>query len=234
VHGENVVKLLYGKEVFDTLGELLSPEHTAVIVIDMANMMCHEEGPFGRSGADLSMLQEMTPRLINFLQAARAAGVMVVHTHGGAKRAGRTDAPGFIYYMTKGLKYGPQSDNPMDWPQSIEGSWESEFIEGLEPLPDEPVIPKQRSNGFIGTNLDMVLQSNGIKTVVITGGVTQGCVESTVRAAADHDYYVVFVEDCIASVDRELHEAALMVMSSRHDCITSENIIGQWAKIRGP
>jgi len=228
------VQLLYGKEVFETLGELVSPEHTAVMVIDMANMMCHEEGPFGRSGRDLSMLQEMTPRLIKFLEEARKADVMVVHTHGGAKRAGRSDAPAFIYYMTKGLKYGPMSDNPLDWPQSIEGTWEAEFIEGLEPLPNEPVIAKQRSNGFIGTNLDLVLRSNGVKTVVITGGVTQGCVESTVRAAVHHDYYVVLAADCIASVDRELHEAALKVMASRHDCVSSEAIVGQWVVIRGP
>ena len=66
---------------------------------------------------------------------------------------------------------------------------------GLEPLDGELVVKKYRSSGFWGTNLDMLLRSNGIKSVVVTGCTTEGCVESTARDAMFSDYYVVIVTD---------------------------------------
>ena len=69
---------------------------------------------------------------------------------------------------------------------------------------------KYRSSGFWGTNLDMILRSNSIKTVVVGGCTTEGCVESTARDAMFNDYYVVIPEDCVASDDRAQHEASLL------------------------
>ena len=77
--------------------------------------------------------------------------------------------------------------------------------------PGDLVVKKYRSSGFWGTNLDMLLRSNGIKSVVITGCTTEGCVESTARDALFNDYYVVIVEDCVASDDRAQHEASLLL-----------------------
>ena len=52
-------------------------------------------------------------------------------------------------------------------------------------------MKKYRSSAFWGTNLDLLLRSNGIKSVVVTGCTTEGCVESTARDAMFTDYYVV-------------------------------------------
>jgi ureidoacrylate peracid hydrolase len=90
------------------------------------------------------------------------------------------------------------------------------------------VVKKWRSSAFVGTNLDMVLRCNGIKTLVVTGDVTQGCVESTARDASFHDYYVVVLEDCVATYEHDLHEASLKVLRTRVDVTPSGDVLKIW------
>jgi nicotinamidase-related amidase len=63
----------------------------------------------------------------------------------------------------------------------------------------------------------MLLRSNGIKTVVVGGCTTEGCVESTARDAMFNDYYVVIAEDCVGSDDKAQHEASILLMRHRFD-----------------
>ena len=88
---------------------------------------------------------------------------------------------------------------------------------------------KYRSSGFWGTNLDMLLRSNGIKSIVVTGATTEGCVESTARDGLFNDYYVIVPEDCVASDDAAQHDASLLLMRHRFDVVPSGEILGRWA-----
>jgi nicotinamidase-related amidase len=90
------------------------------------------------------------------------------------------------------------------------------------------VVRKYRSSGFWGTNLDMLLRSNGIKTVVMGGCTTEGCVESTARDAMFNDYYVVIAEDCVASDDKAQHEASLLLMRHRFDLASGSQLGRLW------
>ncbi|HKN98495.1 MAG TPA: isochorismatase family protein, partial [Pseudonocardiaceae bacterium] len=74
-----------------------------------------------------------------------------------------------------------------------------------------------------------LLRSNGVKTVVVTGCTTEGCVESTARDALFNDYYVVVVEDCVASDDRAQHDAAMLLMRHRFDVVPSVALHTVWA-----
>jgi nicotinamidase-related amidase len=89
-------------------------------------------------------------------------------------------------------------------------------------------VRKYRSSGFWGTNLDMILRSNGIKTVVVGGCTTEGCVESTARDAMFNDYYVVIAEDCVASDDRAQHDASMLLMRHRFDIAPGTEIQRLW------
>ena len=95
-----------------------------------------------------------------------------------------------------------------------------------------PVVRKHRSSAFWGTDLEMLLRSNGIKTVVIGGCTTEGCVESTARDALFNDLYVVIAVDCVASDDREQHDASLLLMRHRFDMATADEIASVWATAR--
>jgi nicotinamidase-related amidase len=115
---------------------------------------------------------------------------------------------------------------------AVEGTWGAEFCEGCEPKPGEIVVTKHRSSAFVGTNLDMILKSNGVKTVVIIGEQTPGCVEATYRDAAYYDFYNVLVEDCVAGRDQELHDASIKIQKARHDVVTTEQLFSIWSKYR--
>jgi nicotinamidase-related amidase len=74
-----------------------------------------------------------------------------------------------------------------------------------------------------------VLRSNGIKSVVVCGCTTEGCVESTARDAMFSDYYVVIATDAVGSDDPAQHDASMYLMARRFDLATSDAIGKIWA-----
>jgi nicotinamidase-related amidase len=109
-----------------------------------------------------------------------------------------------------------------------DGSEGQKLIPELTIEDSDIVVKKYRSSGFWGTNLDMLLRSNGIQTVIMAGCTTEGCVESTARDAMFNDYYVVIAEDCVASDDRAQHDASMLLMRNRFDIAGSERILREW------
>lgn len=65
------------------------------------------------------------------------------------------------------------------------------------PLPDEPVIVKTGSSGFVGTDLQKTLEQNGIERVILCGATANHCVESTTRSAADLGYTPIYAGDAV-------------------------------------
>lgn len=77
------------------------------------------------------------------------------------------------------------------------------------------VDTKKRYDCFLGTDLDFVLKSHGINTLLITGVNTNSCVLATTTAANVRDYSVIVVEDCVDSMDGpELHAAGLLCIKT--------------------
>jgi ureidoacrylate peracid hydrolase len=80
---------------------------------------------------------------------------------------------------------------------------------------DWVVNTKKRYDCFVGSDLDFVLRSHGINTLIVTGVNTNSCVLSTVVAACSKDYAVIVAEDCVDTMDApELHSAALLCMGT--------------------
>ncbi len=115
---------------------------------------------------------------------------------------------------------------------TADGSEGQQLIAELAAEDGDLIVKKYRSSGFWGTNLDMLLRSNGIQSVVVSGCTTEGCVESTARDAMFNDYYVVIAEDCVASDDRAQHDASMLLMRHRFDIATSDQILGEWSRAR--
>jgi nicotinamidase-related amidase len=80
-----------------------------------------------------------------------------------------------------------------------------------EPVPrllrgkGEVVVTKKRVSAFAGSELELVLRSNGVTTLVLSGIATSGVVLSTVREAADRDYGLIVLEDLCLDRDEEVH-----------------------------
>jgi nicotinamidase-related amidase len=185
------------------------------------------DGAFGKLGIDLSMYHESVPRLARLLGDAREASLLVIHVQNTTLPGRMSDSPAQLRFNLRMHAGDRHDDVPLRY--SVEGTPGHEFIEELTPDPGEPVVRKHRSSAFWGTNLDLLLRSNGIRTVVIGGGTTEGCVESTARDAMFNDLYVVIAVDCVASDDREQHEASLLLMRHRFDLATADQIASVWA-----
>ena len=217
-----------GKEVFTELDELVDPRHTALLLIDMQHDFVDPEGLFGSMGLDLSMYDATRPRLATLLAAARERGVLVVHVQNTALPNRRSDSPAQIRFNLRMHEVARREGSPLRY--TVPGTRGHEFVPELAPLPDEVVVRKYRSSGFWGTNLELVLRSNGIKTVVVGGCTTEGCVESTARDALFTDHYVVIAEDCVGSDDKAQHEASMFLMRHRFDLAGSAEVAAAWER----
>lgn len=216
-----------GKSVYTELEELVDPSHTALLVIDMQCDFVEQDGLFGRMGVDLSMYQRSRPRLGALLGRAREAGVLALHVQNTALPGRLSDSPSQIRFNMR-MHEGPRAGaEPLRY--TVPGTPGHAIVSELAPRGDEPVVRKYRSSGFWGTNLDLLLRSNGIETVVVTGCTTEGCVESTARDAMFSSYYVVIAEDCVASDDPLQHEASMLLMRHRFDIASSEDIGAIWS-----
>jgi nicotinamidase-related amidase len=215
-----------GKIVLTELAELVDPAHAALVMIDMQRDFIEPDGLFGSLGIDLSMYVESRPRLASLLSAARRAGTMVIHLQNTALPDRMSDSPAQIRFNLRMHKEARSNQPPLRY--TIPGTPGHEFAQEFTPLGNELVVRKYRSSGFWGTNLDMLLRSNGIKTVVVGGCTTEGCVESTARDAMFNDFYVVIAEDCVASDDRAQHEASMLLMRHRFDIAPGDEIKRIW------
>lgn len=92
-------------------------------------------------------------------------------------------------------------------------SFAAQMIDELKPHKDEIVVNKTTDSVTTGTNYLQLLRNMGIKTVVVTGIVTDQCVASTVRGLADDGFQVICVEDCCAAGSMTLHNAELTIIN---------------------
>jgi nicotinamidase-related amidase len=221
-----------GKSVFTELEELVDPSHTALLSIDMQCDFVEPDGLFGRMGVDVSMYEQSRPRLRALLDQARAAGVLVLHVQNTALPARLSDSPSQIRFNMR-MHEGPRAGRePLRY--TVPGTSGHQIVADLAPEGDEPVVRKYRSSAFWGTNLDLLLRSNQVQTVVVAGCTTEGCVESTARDAMFASYYVVVAEDCVASDDLVQHEASMLLMRHRFDLASGEAIAAVWSRASGP
>jgi nicotinamidase-related amidase len=196
----------------------------------MQNDFCKVGGAFDRLGIDISMYPAMLPHLSRLLAAARKVGVKVFYIQMTVLPNRLSESPAQIRFNMRLHLDSHGATQPLLY--TIEGSTGQEIIAELAPEPGDLIVRKYRSSGFWGTNLDMLLRSNGIETVVVTGCTTEGCVESTARDAQFNDYYVVLPEDCVASDDSRQHEASLFLMRHRFDVVSSDDILSIWKEHR--
>jgi nicotinamidase-related amidase len=191
----------------------------------MQNDYCSADGASDRNGRDLTQIRAILQEMRSLIDAAHAAEVPVIFTK-------YTVGPGNL-----GLS-GPEvlrrGMNFAGLDSTVKGTWGHELIDEVPYAAGlDLMMEKRRLSAFTGTDLDLVLHSRGIKTLVVAGVVTQGCVESTVREAANADYYVAIPRECVASTDQKAHETSLRSMATvlRYaDAVTNaDRIKGIWA-----
>lgn len=220
------MKTVNGVDVYDGLEEIVEPEHTALIVVDVQNDCVAPDGWFAQQGKDVAHIQTVLPRIVRLVEAARAAGVFVVFVEQTTLPANGSDSPAWLYFKTR--------DGRVRTDYTLDGSWGQQTIDELKVGPDDVRVRKFRPSAFHGTSLDKILRAHGITSVVTCGVVTQGCVQATTMDASFHDYYTVFASDCIGGFTPALHDNALTFLDSRYDSADVATLTSLWAAAPTP
>jgi ureidoacrylate peracid hydrolase len=169
---------------------------TALIVVDMQNAFACKGGMLDRRGSDLSGAPLVIGNNAAILAAARRAGIKVVYLQMGYRAdlsdAGGKESPNWEKeYALRTMRQNPELRGKI----LTEDSWDFEFADGLQPQKGEMVVKKTRYSGFVGTPLDSILRTDGIKYLFFTGIASNVCVESTIRNAFFLDYWPILISD---------------------------------------
>jgi nicotinamidase-related amidase len=192
------------------------PARTALLSIDMQNAEFSTERlarartgdpAEARHAAFLERLAMVViPNQRRLQAAAREAGIEVIFTViEGLTRDGRDRS----------------LDHKISRLHFPKGSWEAQVIPDVAPEGDEIVIPKTASGIFNATNIEYVLRNLGVEFLVVYGVVTEQCVESGVRDAADRGFLVTQIEDACAAEDPARHARSIEAMDGHYARVRS-------------
>ena len=188
----------------------LVPARTALINVDMQR--CFVEGSPLASPDGLTVLA----RINRLAAACRDAGILIVHTRGWMRPDGSN-----LGVMAKLVP-------PFIIGLYTEGAEEAELHPGLAVGDRDVILNKPRYGGFHGTDLEMVLRSVGVDTVIISGIATNICCETTAREAAQRDFHVYFLSDGTAT--KEMNGVAAEELQ-RATCASLAMVFAQVATV---
>ena len=184
---------------------------TALVVIDMQRDFVQPKGFGELLGNDVSQLRGAIEPTRRVLEAARAAGLLVVHTREG-HRADLSDCP--PAKLNRGGKAFIGTDGPMGR-ILVRGEEGHDIIPELYPVAGEPVVDKPGKGAFYETDLHSILRNHGIKTLLVCGVTLEVCVHTTVREANDRGYECAVLDDCVASYFPEFQRVGLEMIKAQ-------------------
>lgn len=181
-------------------GLTLDPSTTAVVLIEYQNDFTTEGGVLHGAVSEVMGATDMLAKTKDLVAAARRAGATVMH-------APITFVEG--YHEISSHPYGILK-GVVDGNAFVKGSWGAAIVDDLAPQPGDIVIEGKRGlDTFASTNLDFILRSKGITTIVLGGFLTNCCVESTMRSGYENGYRVITLTDCTAATSTAEHENAI-------------------------
>jgi nicotinamidase-related amidase len=209
----------------DFLGRL-APGRFALIVVDMQYFFAHPDhgvcAALKRAGRERATryftgaVAGATPNIGRVISAARAAGGEVIFTRlVSASRDGRERS---YYHGYVGSHVAPATRG-------------ARIVHGIGYRDGDIVLSKVANGSFYGTPLEYVLRTLGVESLLLCGVTTDGCVEGTVREAADRGYQPILVADACAAWSRRSHDAALWSMGTRYDVRNTADVVRRLREI---
>jgi nicotinamidase-related amidase len=190
----------------------LDPATTALVVIDMQRDFLLPGGFGALLGNDVSMLTKVIEPLQTVLDAARALGMLVIHTREG-HRPDMSDCP--PAKVARGHLDTPIGAEGPFGRVLIRGEEGHGIIEELAPADGEVVLDKPGKGAFYATDLELLLRNAQITSLIVTGVTTEVCVHTTVREANDRGFECLVPSDCVGSYFAEFQEVGLKMIAAQ-------------------
>ncbi|XID92076.1 cysteine hydrolase family protein [Paenibacillaceae bacterium WGS1546] len=196
-------------------------EEIALVLVDVQNDFCAADGKSAEWGADLSGVDPAVDRIESLISSARTIGVPIIFI--ALITEPETDSPAIKEW------YARQGRDPGGIAVCRKSTAGAEYYR-IAPLPGDIEVSKQRYSGFVGTNLELALKSNGVRKLLVAGFTTECCVESTVRDGFMRDYECFVASDACAAYSADVHEASLKGMELNFATIvTTQQVVRSWA-----
>ncbi len=205
----------------------LIPKQSALLFIDVQNFCAHRDGAefaglpvsefdikYGWYFRELE--RSVIPNMRRLHLTCRTAGVEVMYTT--------------IESLTKDGR-----DRSLDYKITgfnvPKGSWDGKVIDEIAPTDDEIWFPKGSSSVFVSTNIDYILRNLGVRQLVISGLITDQCVESAIRDACDLGYLVTQVTDACATYSQIRNDNSLAAIRGYCRQLSTDALVAELEKV---
>jgi len=203
----------------------LSRANTAFLFIDLQNDFASPKGKMAEFGFEIGAVRDSIAPTRRLLEAARGNGYVVIHT-AVLNQVNQNSGAWTAFWGAPTV--------------TVPGSWGAAHVDELAPLDGEPVIPKFAYGAFVGTNLDTMLRSRGIDTLVMAGTDLNVCVADTLHHAFALGYHVIGVSDCLSCMSKrdrrhaeQMKEAGLYLIENHYGVVASSAQIIEAISHRG-
>ena len=185
------------------------------LVLDMTNDLVHADGPNGKAPyGEQARARRIVENTRRGLDKARAAGLRIGFVRIGFSpdyRECPANSPIFSTARKNGI--------------FKLGTWGTQVHPDLGQQPDDFDIVKHRVSPFHGTNLDLILQTHGVRRIYCSGISTNAVVQAAVREGHDRDYELVLLEDCCCALSAEEHDSSIKSLQRFCRKTTSTDVI---------
>ena len=187
-------------------------KRTCLLLIDAQNYVWNPDIAKRLPYFDSQVRDVVLPNLKRLIDAFRRAGAEVMYT--------------VIENLTEDGR-----DRSLDYKLSDffvgKGSWEAKVLDVVAPADDDIVLPKTSSGVFNSTNIEYLLRNMEIETLVVTGFLTDQCIDHTIRDAADRGFYPICVADACASHSQTRHDNALKAFGGYCRTMTTVEVLAE-------
>ncbi|UYV35763.1 cysteine hydrolase [Rhodobacteraceae bacterium D3-12] len=201
----------------------LVPQDSTLLFIDVQNFSAHPDGAefaeYSKAEFDNKFgwfFDQLNTRIIPNMQALQAAA-----------RKAKVEV---MYTTIESLTLDGR-DRSLDYKITgfnvPKGSWDGKVIDQIAPEGDEIVLPKTSSSVFVSTHIDYILRNLGVKQLVLSGLLTDQCVESAIRDSCDLGYLVTQVTDACLTYTPERHDNSLSTIRGYCRQVTTAELIAE-------
>jgi nicotinamidase-related amidase len=192
----------------------LTASTTALIIVHMQRDVVNADGAFGGFFAAQAVERDVVAVNNKLLDAARAAGATVVYTRVAWQ-------PGLADLVVNSPILGIVAQSGC----LVEGSDKAQILPEISPKDRDLVVTHQRVGGFSASQLDTLLRSRGVTTLLFSGVATNFSVEGTARQASDLGYRTIIVADACSSSDPATHDASIASLGLLAEITTSTEVL---------